>query len=143
MNVDHGGNLEEQWEAIKELIEINFSFEWYRFKMELIFRNKIEPLFASAVDLSVARNNLYVSSVIGIILRLLPRKNIGGNTVPLLFEGQPSAFYALVISVVFTFTGSFTALMIGDSSKTSRFCTLYSLVAMILALSILAHVFLS
>ncbi|KAK8511018.1 hypothetical protein V6N13_013432 [Hibiscus sabdariffa] len=99
-----------------------------------------QPLLAIAVDSSTARHNLHFAAVLGTILCLLPTENIGENKVPRLFHGHQSAFYLCVVSVVFTFTGSFTALMIGDDSKTSRFCSLYSFVAMVLTLSSLAYV---
>ncbi|KAA3454652.1 hypothetical protein EPI10_017750 [Gossypium australe] len=103
--------------------------------MALKIRKQIEVGFNPAVNSSIARCNFHFSSVAGIILCFLPTENT-------LFKGHPYAFYACVVSVVFTFTGSFSALMIGDNSKISRFCTLYSFVAMVLALSCLAYILL-
>ncbi|KAH1089477.1 hypothetical protein J1N35_016734 [Gossypium stocksii] len=82
--------------------------------MELKIRKQIEVGFNPAVNSSIARCNFHFSSVAGIILCFLPTENT-------LFKGHPYAFYACVVSVVFTFTGSFSALMIGDKSKISRF----------------------
>ncbi|KAK8488151.1 hypothetical protein V6N12_073288 [Hibiscus sabdariffa] len=110
--------------------------------MKMMRKMKQLLLALAALNSSTAKHNLHFSTVLGIILCLLPGESIGENNVPLLFHGHLIAFYACVISTVFTFTGSFTALMIGDDSKTSRFCALYSSVAMASTLSSLVYVLL-
>ncbi|XVF37369.1 hypothetical protein REPUB_Repub20aG0002000 [Reevesia pubescens] len=93
-------------------------------------------------SLAAARHNFLVSSGAGFIVFLLPSEKVEGAVVPLIFKGHASAFRLLIIGIVFTFLAALSALVIGDDSAIARSCTFCSLITMVVAILILAYVFL-
>ncbi|XWS09411.1 hypothetical protein CRYUN_Cryun40dG0082800 [Craigia yunnanensis] len=99
-------------------------------------------IFFKILDLSVARYNFHFSYGAGFVTYLLPSQNIGGAVVPLIFKGHETEFRLFVIAIVFTFVAAFSALVIGDRSTITRSCTFCSVITMVLAVLVLAYVFL-
>ncbi|KAK9274467.1 hypothetical protein L1049_021715 [Liquidambar formosana] len=93
----------------------------------------IPPVMPStpAIETAMLESILVLSFTTAIILVLLPHECISGNPVPtIIFKGLPSTFHTFVISVIFAFSGAFTALMIQNKPKISRFCRYYSMAGM-------------
>ncbi|KAF3959047.1 hypothetical protein CMV_016103 [Castanea mollissima] len=83
---------------------------------------------------------IYASCTLGTIFMLLPHEQVDGSPVPILvFKDQPKAFHAFLISIMFSFTGAFSALLIQRRPRVERFCRVYAMASMMLAIAILLY----
>ncbi|KAL4632100.1 hypothetical protein ACB092_04G027500 [Castanea dentata] len=83
---------------------------------------------------------IYTSCTLGTMFMLLPREQVDGSPVPtLVFKDQPTAFHALLISIMFSFTDALTALLIQHRPRIERFCRVYAMASMLSALAILLY----
>ncbi|KAK9997480.1 hypothetical protein SO802_022166 [Lithocarpus litseifolius] len=83
---------------------------------------------------------IYASCTLGTVFMLLPHEQVDGSPVPILvFKDQPKAFHAFLISIMFSFTGAFSALLIQRRPRVERFCRVYAMASMILAIAILLY----
>ncbi|KAJ0092538.1 hypothetical protein Patl1_26736 [Pistacia atlantica] len=75
------------------------------------------------------------------ILWLLPHRFENGSIVPTIIFQHPFMFHAFVISIIFSFTGAFSLLLLGNKPKIATIRRCYfvvSILCMASALSILA-----
>ncbi|XVF65785.1 hypothetical protein PTKIN_Ptkin09bG0278300 [Pterospermum kingtungense] len=98
-------------------------------------------LFSKRFHLAVARNNFHASYGAGFVTYLLPSQKIGGAVVPLIFKGHETEFRLFIIAIIFTFVTSLSALVIGEKSTIGRSFTFFSVVTVVLAVLVLAFVF--
>lgn len=83
---------------------------------------------------------IYASCTLGTIFMLLPHEQVDGSPVPILvFKDQPKAFHAFLISIMFSFTGAFSALLIQRRPRVERLCRVYAMASMMLAIAILLY----
>ncbi|KAL7249888.1 hypothetical protein ACSBR1_011965 [Camellia fascicularis] len=81
---------------------------------------------------------LVASFTITTLLLIIPFEYIDGNPVPtVFFKGLPTTFQAFVVCLVFSFSGSLSALLIHDTSFLVKFCEYSSMASMTSALSLL------
>ncbi|GMP53413.1 hypothetical protein CsSME_00018867 [Camellia sinensis var. sinensis] len=81
---------------------------------------------------------LVASFIITTLLLIIPFEYIDGNPVPtIFFKGLPTTFQAFVVCLVFSFSGSLSALLIHDTSLLAKFCEYTSMASMTSALSLL------
>ena len=81
---------------------------------------------------------IYTSCTLGTMFMLLPREQVDGSPVPtLVFKDQPTVFHAFLISIMFSFTGALTALLIQHRPRIERLCRVYAMASMLSALAIL------
>ncbi|KAL7218548.1 hypothetical protein ACSBR2_011753 [Camellia fascicularis] len=65
---------------------------------------------------------LVASFTITTLLLIIPFEYIDGNPVPtVFFKGLPTTFQAFVVCLVFSFSGSLSALLIHDTSLLAKF----------------------
>ncbi|CAL5338530.1 unnamed protein product [Camellia sinensis] len=63
----------------------------------------------------------YLTAAVAVALRLVPYEYIGRNRVPaIVFKGLPSTFHGFVISIMFAFSGAFSALLVPNNPKILR-----------------------
>ncbi|OMO76123.1 hypothetical protein CCACVL1_15919 [Corchorus capsularis] len=112
----------------------------------MVFSNERSRRWVELLDdSSVARFILYSACGGGLILHQLPSQRKGGAQVPIIFNEHESALRYLAGAIVFAFSFSFSALIIGDGhkpNKIARSFTVGSLLTAAVALSILAFIFL-
>ncbi|KAK9997471.1 hypothetical protein SO802_022157 [Lithocarpus litseifolius] len=83
---------------------------------------------------------IYASCTMGTMFMLLPHEQVDGSPVPtLVFKDRPIAFHAFLISIMFSFTGALTALLIQHRPRIERYCRVYAMASMLSALAILLY----
>ena len=76
----------------------------------------------------------------GTMFMLVPHEQVDGSLVPtLVFNDRPTAYHAFLISIMFSFTGALSALLIQHRPRIERFCRAYAMASMISALAILLY----
>ncbi|KAL7249886.1 hypothetical protein ACSBR1_011963 [Camellia fascicularis] len=90
------------------------------------------------IQTNILESILVASFTIAIVLLILPCEYIDDSPVPtVIFKGLPSTFHAFVVCLIFSFTGSLSALLIHDTSFLAKFCEYSSMAFMASALSLL------
>ncbi|TXG72757.1 hypothetical protein EZV62_001336 [Acer yangbiense] len=113
-------------------------------KVEEIDASCVSPEFdlIHGIQTRLVKATLILSLSTALVLLSLHQPSGDGKTVPpLIFQGFPSAFDAFVICIIFSFTGSFSWLLMANNPKLARFCRCYFIVSMLFmtsALSMLA-----
>ncbi|KAL7216616.1 hypothetical protein ACSBR1_028536 [Camellia fascicularis] len=103
-----------------------------------LYSNTLKAFLLLPIHPTILESILVISFTIATILIIVPCESIDGSPVPtIIFKGLPSIFHCFVVSVLFSFTGSLSALLIHDDSSLVRFCGFTSMVSMISALAIL------
>ncbi|THG14763.1 hypothetical protein TEA_006807 [Camellia sinensis var. sinensis] len=92
----------------------------------------------SAIETTISGSILILTAAVAVALRLVPYEYIGRNRVPaIVFKGLPSTFHGFVISIMFAFSGAFSALLVPNNPKISRLCRYFSTVSMASAVAFL------
>ena len=83
---------------------------------------------------------IYASCTLGTIFMILPHDQVDGTPVPIVvFKDRPTAFHAFLISIMLSFIGAFSALLIQHRPRVERFCRFYAMASTISALAILLY----
>ncbi|GMY32695.1 btb/poz and math domain-containing protein 2 [Fagus crenata] len=83
---------------------------------------------------------IYASCTLGTIFMILPHEQVDGTPVPIVvFKDRPTAFHAFLISIMLSFTGAFSAMLIQHRPRVERFCRVYAMASMVSAISILLY----
>ena len=81
---------------------------------------------------------IYASCTLGTFFMLLPHEQVDGSPVPIVvFKDRPIAFHGFLVSIMLSFTCSFSALMIQHRPRVEIFFRVYAMASMISALVIL------
>ncbi|KAG5532628.1 hypothetical protein RHGRI_027054 [Rhododendron griersonianum] len=84
---------------------------------------------------------LFLTATTAAVLQLIPYDQSGVYRVPeRLFKGHPSVFHAFLVSVMFAFSGAFSALFLQNKPNMARVCSSYSSVSVALAVGLLIWV---
>ncbi|KAL7260841.1 hypothetical protein ACSBR1_006495 [Camellia fascicularis] len=108
-----------------------------------VYRLRIPPQMvsstsSSSIETTISASILAVTSAVAVVLPLVPYEKIGQNSVPtIIFKGLPATFHGFVISIMFAFSGAFSALLVPNKPKISRLCRFYSMVSMASAVAFL------
>lgn len=84
---------------------------------------------------------VYITFSTCIVLMLLPYSYVDGNPVPVIIfnDLRPFAFHAFVLFIIFAFSGAFNAILAKNKPRLVRFCRCYSMVSMVLAMTVLGY----
>ena len=83
---------------------------------------------------------IYASCTMGTMFMLLPHEQVDDSLVPIVvFKDQPIAYHAFLISIMLSFTGAHSSLLIQHRPRVERFCRVYAMASMISALAIVLY----
>ncbi|GFY87258.1 hypothetical protein Acr_05g0008970 [Actinidia rufa] len=85
----------------------------------------------SSKEITISGVILFLTTALAAVLPLIPYEHAGRHRVPkVIFKGQPSTFHVFIVSIMFAFSGAFSALFIHKKPNIARLCRYYSMVAM-------------
>ncbi|KAK0608704.1 hypothetical protein LWI29_034804 [Acer saccharum] len=123
---------------------MNFERKKMVSQVEEIEVSCLSPEFHSihGTQTQLVKASLILSLSISFALLSLHQPSGDGKPIPpLIFQGSQSAFEAFVICIIFSFTGSFSWLLMANKPKLATFSRCYFVISMVFmasALSILA-----
>ncbi|PSR88214.1 Na(+)-translocating NADH-quinone reductase subunit D (Na(+)-NQR subunit D) like [Actinidia chinensis var. chinensis] len=104
------------------------------FKVLLVDPCPVVPS-TSSKETTISGSILFLTTVLAAILPLIPYEHAGRYRVPkAIFKGQLSTFHVFIVSIMFAFSGLFSALFIHKQPNMARLCRYYSMVAMVSAI---------
>ena len=78
--------------------------------------------------------------VVGTMFMLLPHEQVDDSLAQIVvFKDQPMAYHAFLISIMLSFTGAHSSLLIQHRPRVERFCRVYAMASMISALAIVLY----
>ncbi|KAF7132063.1 hypothetical protein RHSIM_Rhsim09G0118800 [Rhododendron simsii] len=84
---------------------------------------------------------LFLTATTAAVLQWIPYDQSGVYRVPKrFFKGHPSVFHAFLVSVMFAFSGAFSALFLQNKPNMARVCSSYSSVSAASAVGLLIWV---
>ena len=86
----------------------------------------------------VMKSILCASFGIATFLMILPQVKVDGGLVPIFFRDRPRYYHMFVVSTVFALMGAYSALVIQHKHKprVERFCRIYAIASMLVAIAI-------
>ena len=91
---------------------------------------------SKSFNLCLMKSIVSISSTATTIFIFLPHEKVDGSLVPTLFKDRPPDYHMFLISTLSAFLGAFSSMMIQHKERVERFCRIYAIASMLVAIAI-------